>query len=203
MGFLPGDLALFPKLRGIETLQLFASLQERQPTARDGILHALGFPMPALERRVSTYSTGMRQMIGVAVAMQHDPELLVLDEPTSGLDPLVRDALLDLLRKARERGTTVFLSSHVLAEVEACADRVALIDQGRLRLEGSVEDLRQARPRQVLLTYSDGRRERLTQSGPPAELLQGLALEDLADIEIRPPSLDEVMRSVLNRREER
>jgi len=197
MGFLPGDLALFPQLTGIETLDLFAGLYAREPSERAHVLSSLGFPMGALGRRVATYSTGMRQMIGLCAAMQHAPEVLILDEPTSGLDPLVRDALLELLATARGRGTTIFLSSHVLAEVEACADRVALIDRGRLILEGGVEDLRRACPRRIVLTHRDGRRERILHRGSIVPFLEQLDPSDVADIEIRPPGLDEVVRTML------
>ncbi len=201
IGYLPGDLALFPDLRGNETLDLFARLQGRDPVARDAVLGDLGFPTAALRRRVRTYSTGMRQMIGLTVALQHDPELLVLDEPTSGLDPVVRDSFLRIIRKAPARGCTVLLSSHVLAEVEACASRVALIHEGRLLLVSTLEEIRLNWPRQIVVHRPDGSVERSTHRGPVRELLARLAEQEaagaIADLEIRPAALEDVVREVL------
>ena len=95
----------------------------------------------AADRRFATYSQGMRQSLGLAAALLRDPELLVLDEPTNGLDPEAIGAFRDLLRELRESGATVFLSSHVLAEVETLCDRVAILHDGRLVAEGRVDEL--------------------------------------------------------------
>lgn len=201
MGFLPGDFAPFPWLTGTETLDLFANLNGAPPTARDRVLGQLGLDPEALGRRVGSYSTGMRQMIGIAAAFQHEPELLVLDEPTTGLDPVVRDAFLALVREAPERGTTVLLSSHVLAEVEACATRVALIDHGRLLLVDDLTSLRAKLPRQVELVTRDGATERFEHRGDPGPLLQQLASrEDMADVVIRPCGLADVVRDLLGKK---
>ncbi len=201
VGYLPGDLALFPSLRGAATLDLFTRLQGRPPVARDHVLDRLGFPRAALRRRLRTFSTGMRQMIGIAAAFQHEPEVLVLDEPTSGLDPVVRDAFLDLVRELPRRGATVILSSHVLAEVEACANRVALIVRGQLRFVETLEEMRRNRPRRVVLRYEDGRVERHEHVGPPGAFLAGLDTDGLEDVEIRPAGLDEVVRAALRTEE--
>ena len=141
---------------GPRTLDFFSHLQGRPPVRRAEVLAALGFPAAALARQVRTYSTGMRQMIGIAIAFQHDPDLLILDEPTTGLDPLVRGAFLDLLRAARHRGATVFLSSHVLDEVDRVADRVGLIAHAKLRLVEGVDEIRRRWPRQVRVRMKDG-----------------------------------------------
>src|SRR3989339_1712081 len=91
--------------------------------------------------KVKTFSHGMKQRLGIAQALLHDPELVILDEPTTGLDPQgmkeVRELILEL---SRERGVTIFLSSHLLYEVELIATRMAIIHQGKLRVEGSVND---------------------------------------------------------------
>jgi ABC-2 type transport system ATP-binding protein len=198
-GFLPGDLRLFQEVEGARLLDLLAALAGVEPRRREEVLDALHFPVPALRRRIKSYSTGMRQMIGLAAAMQHDPELLILDEPTTGLDPLARAAFIDLVRAARGRGRTVFLSSHVLDEVEQCADRVGFIAGGRLLLVETVESLLRDRPRTVLLRLADGRREEFLHSGPVAELWPRLMVPGVVDLEIRAASLEEVFRTVVGR----
>ena len=95
----------------------------------------------AADRRIATYSRGMLQRIGLAQALIHDPELLVLDEPTSGFDPLGRIEIRRIIAALRERGKTVFFSSHELSEVERVCDQVGIIAEGRLIAEGAVPDL--------------------------------------------------------------
>ena len=196
-GFLPGDLALFPWLTGTETLAFFAQLYGRPPIRRDEVLDRLGFRRDALDRRLRTYSTGMRQQIGIACAFQHEPELLVLDEPTTGLDPMVREAFLSLVRDTGARGGTVFLSSHVLDEIEDCCARVALIHRGVLRHVDRVDALRARLPRVVVLRWRDGTTERREFTGEPAALLREIDLDALADIEIRPAELRDVFRDAV------
>ncbi|MCB9832605.1 MAG: ABC transporter ATP-binding protein [Planctomycetes bacterium] len=192
IGYLPGDLALQPFLTGHETLEFFSGLQGRPPATRNEILDRLGFPRPALGRPCSSYSTGMRQMIGVTVALQHDPQLLVLDEPTTGLDPLVRRGLLEILRERARLGRSILFSSHVLSEVESCADRVGLVSAGRLRLVDSVAALRARFPRRVRGQRRDGSRFDLEQTGSVTDLLDDLRAQDLIDLEIRPCDLSRI-----------
>lgn len=199
VGFLPGDLALFPFLNGRQTLELLEGLSGRTATLREEVLERLAFPIDALKRPVRTYSTGMRQKIGIAAAFQHDPRLLILDEPTTGLDPIVRDAFLELVRDRCIAGSTIFLSSHVLDEIDRCADRVGLIAGARLRMVSTVRELRDTRPRTVVLRYADGRCETMQHHGDPGDLLDGIDREGLIDIEMRPASLDEVFRSVVGK----
>ena len=206
IGYLPGDLALPAGLSGQQALDLFAQLQRRPPTARDDVLDRLGFPREALRRSVRGYSTGMRQMLGLAVAWQHEPELLILDEPTGGLDPVVRDAFLTLVRDSRARGQTVFLSSHVLDEVERCVDRVAIIHQGRLRHVGSVAELKSRASRSATLRWGDGTTTAITGDASPSSVETLLARAaaaaaarpgELRDIELGAPGLDELFRAVI------
>ena len=98
----------------------------------------------------------MRQKVAIVQALQHDPELLVLDEPSEGLDPLVQEGLFALLRGRRDAGRTVFLSSHVLPEVERLCERVALIRAGRIVDEGTIEQLRAGRARRVRVVLRGG-----------------------------------------------
>jgi ABC-2 type transport system ATP-binding protein len=95
----------------------------------------------AADRRVGTYSKGMLQRIGLAQALVHDPRLLILDEPTAGVDPVGSAAMADLILKLRARGKTVLITSHLLGQMEDICDRVAILDRGRLMVEGAVMDL--------------------------------------------------------------
>ena len=196
-GFLPGDLALFPFLTGAATLDFFAQLYRRPPVRQDEVLDRLGFQREALDRKVGTYSTGMRQKLGITCAFQHAPELLVLDEPTTGLDPMVREAFLELVRDTAGGGCTVFLSNHVLDEIEECAGRIGLIHHGVLRHVDTIAVLRERLPRTVVLRWRSGRVERRQHTGPPAELLRGLDLDALLDLEIRPADLHDVFRDIV------
>ena len=95
----------------------------------------------ARKRLIKTYSKGMQQRVGLAQALINDPDLLILDEPTSGLDPLGRMKVREIIQRLKERGKTIFFSSHELGEVETICDRVAILHEGRLRVEGRVDDL--------------------------------------------------------------
>lgn len=95
----------------------------------------------AANRRISGYSKGMQQRTAIAAALIHDPDLVVLDEPMSGLDPLGRKLIFDLIAELKQQGKTVFISSHVLTDIERLCDRVGIIVQGRLCYEGKVADL--------------------------------------------------------------
>lgn len=101
----------------------------------------------AAERRVGTYSKGMLQRIGLAQALVHDPQLVILDEPTAGVDPLGTAAITDLIRQLKARGKTVLITSHLLTQIEDVCDRVAILDRGRLLLEGAVNELAAASAR--------------------------------------------------------
>jgi len=143
LGFLPGDLAFHPGLSGDETLRFFASLRpDRPPRLRRDLLDRLGLAASDLRRRVHGYSTGMRRKLGLVAALQHDPELAILDEPTTGLDPLVRRRCHDAIRAWRENGRTLLLSSHDMLEVDALAELVLIVREGRLVASDTVTGLR-------------------------------------------------------------
>jgi len=140
IGFLPGDLALYPKLTGRDMLDYLAELRGGvDRSVRDSLVDRFGAD---LERPIRELSTGNRQKLGLIQAFMHEPELLILDEPISGLDPLVQQSFHTLLREVTELGRTVFLSSHTLSEVERVADRVGILRQGRLVVVDSLENLR-------------------------------------------------------------
>lgn len=129
IGYLPGDLALYQDLTAAEHLAYLAALRGRPRLDVRPLAARLALD---LDRPIRTLSRGNRQKVGLVAAFAHEPEVLILDEPTSGLDPLVQHEFSLLLEEARDRGQTVFLSSHVLSEVERLADRVALLRAGRV-----------------------------------------------------------------------
>ena len=152
IGYIPGEFTLYDRLTGGQTIQYFANLRGGVDAAYQRSLIERFDIDPG--RRYKELSKGNKQKIGLVIALQHQPELLILDEPTSGLDPLVQQSFYELVREARDEGRTVFLSSHILSEVERTADRVAIIREGRLVKVGSVESLRDLAHHQVELRFS-------------------------------------------------
>src|SRR5438552_16471828 len=117
------------------------SEQQARLARIDDVLHTVGLA-DAANKRVKAYSQGMRQRLGIALALLGEPELLVLDEPTNGLDPQGMREIRLLLRRLADEGTTIFVSSHLLFEVEAMCDRVGVLAHGRMVADGPPSDLR-------------------------------------------------------------
>jgi len=209
VGYLPGDMAFWPRLSGLETLDFLAALTGRQASARAGLLKQLDLRAADLARPVRTYSDGMKQKLGIVQALQCAPRLALLDEPTKGLDPLMQQVFYEIVTDMRRRGATVFLSSHVIAEVERMCDRVAMLRAGRLVTVGSVVQLREAERRRVIADFSadvdvtalahfgeitsgTGRRvEMLVAQSQIAALVARLGMLPLADLIIEHPTLEE------------
>ena len=139
IGVLPADLHFDPRLTGHELFAYLGRLRGADAAAEVAALCDRFSLDPG--RRIDELSTGNRRKVGIVAAFAHRPELLVLDEPTSGLDPLMQEAFHDLVRERHADGATVFLSSHLLPEVQEMADRVGLIREGRLLDVDSVADL--------------------------------------------------------------
>ena len=127
--------------RGREALIVSAQMMGVDPRRVDGLLDLVGLDRSAARKRVRHYSLGMRQRLGLAHALLGDPQVLILDEPANGLDPPGMRWMRELLRDFADRGGTVLLSSHLLHEVEALADRLVIIDVGRIVAEGSRAEL--------------------------------------------------------------
>ena len=141
VGALVETPALYPYLSGRQNLRAFAHMLGGVPDARlDEVLELVGL-VDRQHDRVRAYSMGMKQRLAVAIALLNDPELLILDEPANGLDPAGIVEMRDLLRQLASAGKAVFISSHVLAEVQQICDRVAIIDRGSLVREATVADL--------------------------------------------------------------
>jgi len=153
IGYLPGELTLAPRSTAGELLRDLTRLRDGAGVDRIGPL-ADRFGLD-LDRPVRALSKGNKQKVGVVQAFVHEPELLILDEPSSGLDPLLQRELLDLIVEARDAGATVFLSSHVLSEIEDVAGRVAIIRKGRVVDVDDVATLRHHAGQRVELRFLD------------------------------------------------
>jgi ABC-2 type transport system ATP-binding protein len=153
IGYIPGDLAMYPSLTGKDTITYFANL-------RGGVdwdyVNSLADRLEAdLSRKVGDLSTGNRQKVGIIQAFMNRPEVLIMDEPSAGLDPLVQRTFQEMMKDVTSNGSTVFLSSHTLSEVQRVADRVGIIRSGHLVAVEGVQELRSKAIRRVDL-YFDG-----------------------------------------------
>jgi ABC-2 type transport system ATP-binding protein len=151
IGYLPGELALYERLTGADYLRTFASLRDGVDWERVEELAAR--LLLDLTRRIKDLSHGNKQKVGLVQAFMHRPDLLVLDEPTQGLDPLVQQTFYAVLDEERARGATVFLSSHVLPEVERVCDRVAIVREGRLVTIADIGELKAHATRRLDLHF--------------------------------------------------
>ncbi len=162
-GYVPGDLRMDERLTPRELCAYFANLRGGRGS---GEVARLAERLDLeLDRPIRALSRGNRQKVGLVQAFMHRPDLLVLDEPTAGLDPLVQQSFHELLAEATSEGRTVFLSSHVLSEVQHLADRVALVREGRLVLVDTVETIRARALTRVEATFAEP---------PPPEAFAGL-----------------------------
>jgi ABC-2 type transport system ATP-binding protein len=207
LAFVPGEANLWPSLTGAETLALLGRVQGRADAAyRDELIERFSLD-PA--KKVRAYSKGNRQKVILIAALMTRADLLILDEPTSGLDPLMEQAFRLSITEARDRGQTVFLSSHILSEVEALCDRVAILRDGKLVEMGTLAQLRHLSALTVEATFGgpvpdlsgvpgvssvqvDGRVVRCHVRGPVAPLLSVLATAGVTELLSREPSLEEL-----------
>jgi ABC-2 type transport system ATP-binding protein len=151
IGYLPGDFVAYPDTTGRQYLEYLGDLRGGVARSRiDGLADRLELD---LHRRIGDLSSGNRQKVGLVQAFMHDPQVLVLDEPTSGLDPLMQRTFLAMTREVRDAGRTVFLSSHVLSEVEHIADVVGIVRDGRLAVVEQVAALKARAVRRLDLTF--------------------------------------------------
>jgi len=153
VGYLPGDVPQFGSLRGTEIVAYLGGMRGGVDRKRvKSISERFGLD---LSRRFREYSSGNKQKLAILLAFMHRPELLILDEPTSGLDPLNQQEFYALLKEARDDGATVFLSSHVLSEVQRVCDRVGIIRDGRLVQLAHLDELRGIQVHRVEMTFAD------------------------------------------------
>ncbi|CAL8971268.1 putative ABC transporter ATP-binding protein YxlF [Rhodoplanes serenus] len=223
IGFLPENVAFNPALTGRELLGFYARLKGEPAGEVDRLLGVVGLA-EAADRRVGTWSKGMRQRLGLAQALLAQPALLLLDEPTSGLDPALRGSLYGLVRSLARDGAGVLISTHALSELEGVADRVVILDRGRVLASGSLAELRRlARlPIRVRVTVEEPatapdwlRREGARVNGHAFDLtcapddkmalLRRVAAGEgaIRDVEVAVPTVDELYAHFLARGQDR
>jgi ABC-2 type transport system ATP-binding protein len=213
VGHLPGELGLYSDMTGRQVLDLLGALGGKPVDLhfRGELQERLALPEKDVRRRLREYSTGMKRKLGLIQAFQTDPPLLILDEPTEGLDPVMQESLYALLADMRKRGATVFMSSHVLSEVDRVCDRIALLRRGELVLHDAVDGIRKLASRRVTVRFAEGNAPPLRMPegvhildaqprswslrvegllGPLLELLRPFAI---ADLEVAEPKLEDVI----------
>lgn len=152
IGYLPGDVRLPGRMTGKQIIQYFANLQGREPVLLKNLVERFDVE---LKRPLKGYSKGMRQKIGIVLAFMCDPDVLILDEPTSGLDPLLQKIFNEFLLEEQARGKTIFMSSHIMSDVEKVCQRVAVIRKGELVTVEAVEALREKAGQQVTVEFGE------------------------------------------------
>ncbi|SFB84426.1 ABC-2 type transport system ATP-binding protein [Halobiforma haloterrestris] len=207
VGYLPDTLGFEDRLTGRQALDYFARM--RGDERREELLELF---RPPLDKRIETYSSGNRRMLGIVQAFMHDPQLAILDEPTSGLDPLKQDRMHAFLEAERDAGKTIFFSSHVLSEVQRVCDRVGIIRDGELVALEDIDDLLERGGKDVRVELAESVDEdafvtsemidvesvegtvRFTYTGEAGALLEHLVRFEVVDVEIGDPQLDDIFK---------
>jgi len=218
IGFLPESVAFQGALSGREQLRHFARLKSVSMGKADDLLERVGLG-DAADKKIATYSKGMRQRVGLAQAILGKPELVLLDEPTSGLDPISRHEFYDIVQELAEAGTAVLLSSHALRELETRTDRIAILRKGQLVANDKITTLRQQAAMPIVLRVTtlaekveqvadelgakrvNGRVVELTcmQNQKITTLNRVTGLGDIIrDVEVTPASLEDLYRHFSN-----
>jgi ABC-2 type transport system ATP-binding protein len=152
IGYLPGEVRLPMQMTGKQVINYFSRLQGREPVLLNDLVARFDVE---IKRPMKGYSKGMRQKIGIVLAFMCDPEVLILDEPTSGLDPLLQKTFHEFLLEEQARGRTIFMSSHIMSDVEKVCQRVAVIRSGELVTVEEVEALREKAGQRVTVEFGD------------------------------------------------
>lgn len=204
IGYLPSEAVFYNGMKVKDVIRLSADLRKRDCSAEATIL--CDRLQLDTEKKVEELSFGNRKKVGIVCALQHNPKLCILDEPTSGLDPLMQREFFDILREKNRNGMTVFLSSHVLSEIQRNCTRAAIIREGRLIAEGSVEELAKTSAKRVNVhgdVFLGGLKNvrdvqqfdggvNFLYGGGMKELLRVLAAGQVTDLSIAEPDLEEI-----------
>jgi ABC-2 type transport system ATP-binding protein len=215
IGYQPGELGFYGDMTGAATLGFLTRLSAEgvDPEWQRWLLDRLRLGAADLRRPIREYSTGMKRKLAIVQAFQTQAPLLILDEPTDGLDPLMQEVVYELLAEVRRRGRTVFMSSHLLPEVERVCDRIAVLRRGTLVLVSTVDDVRRMAARTLRIAFSadvpapatpwaDGtqpmaitpREWQVRVQGPLGELMARLASLPVHDVDVHEPHLEDVLR---------
>jgi len=212
--YLPENVAFHSSLTGREQMHHFASLKAQTKKTADELLEKVGLTH-AMNRRIGTYSKGMRQRVGLAQALLGKPKLALLDEPTSGLDPISRVEFYDIVKELADRGTAVLISSHALTELESRTNRIAILSMGKLVANDSLVNLRNnaSLPNRIIVKTCVRENKKITaslkgkqidkqtielfcQQNDKVALLNKICTfgNSIKDVDIYPPDLEEIYR---------
>jgi len=210
VGYLAGDFEMYDNLTGRQYLEFVANLRHTENVAQQ-ISDLAKIMEASLEKKISTLSRGNMQKIALIAALLHDPDLLILDEPTTGLDPLMQNRFYELVKERTKRGKTVFMSSHILSEVQTICDRVGFMKEGKLVEIVDVNKLRASHKKEVRLLTTKGtkpmqlpnfrqldvithtkRELRFVTSETGKELLRWLSMQPADDVTIQDVSLEDM-----------
>ncbi|AUS85965.1 ABC transporter ATP-binding protein [Lysinibacillus sp. YS11] len=153
VGYLPGEIAFIDKMTGKQFIHFIAKLRGMNDyTHAEELMHF--FELDA-SRLIKKMSKGMKQKVGLVCAFMHHPEIVILDEPTSGLDPLMQTKFIEFILAEKDKGTTIFMSSHMIEEVEKTCDRVAIINAGKIVATETITDLKKRKSKKYMLEFQD------------------------------------------------
>ncbi len=211
VGSIPGDVSLYEQMRVHDLLDYVDRFRPGPDRLRDELSRRLNLDM---KKKVKSLSRGNRQKVAILIALMHDPEILILDEPTLGLDPLMQQEFYAILAEFKERGRSIFLSSHILSEVERSCDRVGIVKQGRLVDVRAIEDLRKNKIRHMDVAFREpvateefeslpavlsverlNRHLRITIRGEVDPLIKQIARHEVLDLTFTQPSLEDFFLS--------
>jgi ABC-2 type transport system ATP-binding protein len=211
IGYLPAEMPIYPEMTGAAYLRFLGRLEQQPPDPgwTQSLLHRFDVSDVDLGRPIGDLSHGMKRKLGIIQALMGHASLLVLDEPTAGLDPLMIEAFAETVAAMGTDGRTIFLSSHVLSEVEKLCDRIGLVSRGRLVKVASLAEIRDGMPRRARITFrapvttspalpanarlvsASNREWRLEVFGPFGPLLPDLQTLPVEDVEIATATLEE------------
>ncbi|MEW5321656.1 ABC transporter ATP-binding protein [Geobacillus thermoleovorans] len=216
VGYLPGEIAFPEGMTGMELLDLLAGMRRMNTTRhRDELIERLQLDVRLPIRKMSK---GTKQKVGLVAALMHEPDVIILDEPTSGLDPLMQQTFIDLIREEKQKGKTIFLSSHIFPEIERTCDRVAIMKDGRLMAVNDIHELQSMQRKlfDVILAREEdvarllaspleiirhaGRRVCIAVQGNYDAFLRELAQYQVQSIDLRTQSLEDIFLHYYDRR---
>jgi ABC-2 type transport system ATP-binding protein len=200
IGIVPQSLAVYESLTAYENLNFFGRLYGMNGTELETNIQRVFDIVNLGDRRkdrVKTYSGGMKRRLNIAIALLHHPSLLILDEPTVGVDPQSRNAIFESLRRMKEEGCTILLTSHYLEEAQQLCDSVAILDEGKLVAKGSVEEIVSRYGGQSILTVETSKgKSRIETSEPVQEIIRINTEEQIISLKMESPNLEKAFLNI-------